>query len=591
MAKRISLKNAPTPKELSEVWHIIANSGDLSMSSARINQAVKLAVSIGAMRPEVADAAKVYAVYGSEVLLNRQSRMLTGLPESDKLGSSSERLPQSLRSEYGQREHEEVVPEKTTRTLEEDIPSGILKVVKASLTTEPGSQLYLQLGQKGEEEGTIPQRDPLRPNMSPVAPRTREEAFEMLRREAIPVGGGMAKIQDAPEKNLSTGGDFDFTRGPSGKQRILTPEDAREAEKLARRRIELSREKPKWLEGRLAASQEDEPDAPRFMRGDLPRREGMSAIERRKMIRSVMERAQGNGSKKSRIAQSLSMLANLAGGIPNTQDIEPQSVLGTAATRVAGGARGVVRMLLDALSGGKANSPHAKSRQAIAKRLASDRRAAATEPFRTRNSEGLPGPEPKKISVAGGTAQVERVPFGERSGKRFTPAELKVAERKAGDPKNVEMNRASKVAEKILRERFESQLPATYGPTDVFPGGMHELKPHQSREDSEAEARAFDARIALQELRGLALKKKAEEATAAQARRAVTGGATSNRIDVQRTPPEPREYVAKGRRGEPPALLQGSAARARRRSKLEALAELGKIPTLKRVARRNAQVD
>jgi hypothetical protein len=409
MAKRIKIENAPTPDELSEVWRIIALSGDTSMSASRIKQAVRQAVDMGALRPEAADAAKAYAVYGGEILKNRQSRMMTGLAPDEEIGSITP-----------ERVQEKVVVPGAKPKMEEDIPNPILRVVKESLQTKPGQQLYMITQQAAEQEGEIP--GSLEARMAsaraagarsagvetqyigrPPVPKTREEALAILQELAIPRGGSEAKIRDVPMTPTRTGDEIEFSRpGQSEMPLMLRPEQAREAEKLARRRIASAGDRGRFMEG---AKAEGQPDA-------------------------------------------------LKPRILGTQDIEPTGVFGATAAREKGGARGLVRKLLDALGGLGPKSPYARSRASIAKRMASEKKLAAA---RAKDGD-KPEFVPNKYSASSGTLVTRR-----KGKPKVVPTDAKerAAEaKKAESAQNEMQRRAMREAARIRQEDAEARGPA-----------------------------------------------------------------------------------------------------------------------------------
>ncbi len=128
-----------TPNELSAIWRLILNSGDMSFSSARINKAVDDLVGLGEIRKAVANEAKAVAVYGGELATGRSigTEFSVDVPEKiDERYFEGENLKGARTSER--------MADPARRRLKpvDDIPRDMMKLLGKSFKTVHGKRLF-----------------------------------------------------------------------------------------------------------------------------------------------------------------------------------------------------------------------------------------------------------------------------------------------------------------------------------------------------------------------------------------------------------------------------------------------------------------
>ena len=316
-----------TPKELSSIWRLILNSGDMSFSSARINKAVEDLVGLGEIRKAVADEAKAIAVYGGELATGRS------------IGTEfSADVPQKIDERYFEGENlkaartSERMADPARKRLKpvDDIPRDMLNLLGKSFKTVHGKRLFrVARNEYLESIGKPPINRAAA--MRQIKGLGGKEAESPLPRAEFIAG---VRANKADERRLGSTADPNArpdSRRPShipktgmpldvGNARFNPAEDAREA--MSRLQSPPIPEKTVPLEGGKARTQRDDPESERIasaraakIQAALRRRlkVGNLSKEEEARIRSELE-SQASVAKRS-IASSIDVARKKAFGV------------------------------------------------------------------------------------------------------------------------------------------------------------------------------------------------------------------------------------------------------------------------------------
>lgn len=316
-----------TPKELSSIWRLILNSGDMSFSSARINKAVEDLVGLGEIRKAVADEAKAIAVYGGELATGRSigTEFSADVPEKiDERYFEGENLKAARTSERM------ADPARKRLKPVDDIPRDMLNLLSKSFKTVHGKRLFrVARNEYLESIGKPPINRAAA--MRQIKGLGGKEAESPLPRAEFIAG---VRANKADERRLGSTADPNArpdSRRPAhipktgmpldvGNARFNPAEDAREA--MSRLQSPPIPEKTVPLEGGRARTQRDDPESERIasaraakIQAALRRRlkAGNLSKEEEARIRSELE-SQASVAKRS-IAGSIDVAREKAFGV------------------------------------------------------------------------------------------------------------------------------------------------------------------------------------------------------------------------------------------------------------------------------------
>lgn len=306
-----------TPKELSSIWRLILNSGDMSFSSARINKAVEDLVGLGEIRKAVADEAKAIAVYGGELATGRSigTEFSADVPEKiDERYFEGENLKAARTSERM------ADPARKRLKPVDDIPRDMLNLLSKSFKTVHGKRLFrVARNEYLESIGKPPINRAAA--MRQIKGLGGKEAESPLPRAEFIKG---VRANKADERRLGSTADPNArpdSRRPAhipktgmpldvGNARFNPAEDAREA--MSRLQSPPIPEKTVPLEGGKARTQRDDPQSERIANAILRNmlESGELTKEEEARIRSELER-----SSKRSIAGSIDVAREKAFGV------------------------------------------------------------------------------------------------------------------------------------------------------------------------------------------------------------------------------------------------------------------------------------